>query len=217
MAGVRVSRMCWMSSNSSTGAVHCIWSSISEKAAFNRSAFLISSAVTYGYSPYSRKLGTWCSRTNLMNASGFSFQSSGNPSRLVKTVVMPVATEQLHRVLGVLVEVGVEDALVLEVQARPDVEEHPAQVVQPQRRQSLRTRRDGLLDGFSVRADRLLAALLHLRDDREAVAGGRPREDGSVSPALLFEVALRRDGHRRWLRPVLISCRHVRPSVHRTR
>ncbi len=37
-----------MSSNSSTGAVHCIWSSISEKAAFNFSAFLISSAVTYG-------------------------------------------------------------------------------------------------------------------------------------------------------------------------
>ena len=26
-----------------------------------------------------------------MNASGFSFQSSGKPSRLVKTVVMPVA------------------------------------------------------------------------------------------------------------------------------
>ena len=37
---------------------HCIWSSMSEKAAFSRSAFLISSAVTYGYSPYSRKLGT---------------------------------------------------------------------------------------------------------------------------------------------------------------
>jgi hypothetical protein len=29
-----------------------------EKAAFSRNAFLISSAVTYGYSPYSRKLGT---------------------------------------------------------------------------------------------------------------------------------------------------------------
>ena len=36
---------------------HCIWSSMSEKAAFNFSAFLISSAVAYGYSPYSRKLG----------------------------------------------------------------------------------------------------------------------------------------------------------------
>src|SRR6478752_7036583 len=69
---------------------YCIWSSMSENAAFSRSAFLISSAVAYGYSPYSRKLGHWCSRTNLMNASGFSFQSSGKPSRLVKTVVIPV-------------------------------------------------------------------------------------------------------------------------------
>ena len=36
---------------------HCIWSSISEKAFLSLRAFLISSAVTYGYSPYSRKLG----------------------------------------------------------------------------------------------------------------------------------------------------------------
>ena len=36
---------------------HCIWSSASEKARFSLSAFLISSAVAYGYSPYSRKLG----------------------------------------------------------------------------------------------------------------------------------------------------------------
>jgi hypothetical protein len=28
-------------------------------AALSRRAFLISSAVTYGYSPYFRKLGTW--------------------------------------------------------------------------------------------------------------------------------------------------------------
>src|SRR5260370_10686877 len=35
---------------------HCIWSSMFEKAAFTLSAFLISSELTYGYSPYSRKL-----------------------------------------------------------------------------------------------------------------------------------------------------------------
>src|SRR4051794_39379659 len=44
---------------------HCIWSSMSENAALSLSAFLISSAVTKGYSAYSRKLGRWCSRTNL--------------------------------------------------------------------------------------------------------------------------------------------------------
>ena len=45
-------------------------------------------------------------------------------------VVMPVALNNCDRVLGVLVEVGVEDAHVLEVQARTDVEEIPPQVVQ---------------------------------------------------------------------------------------
>ncbi len=35
------------------------WSSIMEKACFMVKAFLISFAVTYGYSPYSRKLGRW--------------------------------------------------------------------------------------------------------------------------------------------------------------
>src|SRR6478609_4938447 len=43
-------------------------------------------------------------------------------------------TEQLDGVLGVLVEVGVEDAHVLEVQTRSDVEEIPPQVVQLERR-----------------------------------------------------------------------------------
>src|SRR6185369_5066085 len=36
---------------------HCISSSIFENALFNRRAFLISSAVAYGYSPYYKKLG----------------------------------------------------------------------------------------------------------------------------------------------------------------
>ena len=37
---------------------YCIWSSMVEKAALSVSAFLTSSAVTKGYSPYSKKLGT---------------------------------------------------------------------------------------------------------------------------------------------------------------
>ena len=36
---------------------HCIWSSMVESAAFTLRAFLISVALTYGYSAYSRKLG----------------------------------------------------------------------------------------------------------------------------------------------------------------
>jgi len=94
----------------------------------------------------------------------------------------------LYRVFGVLVEVGVEDALILEVQAGTDVEEHPPQVVQAERRQGLRTRGDGFLNGLAVRADRVLAALLHLGDDGEPVAGRRPGVCRSVPPALELEV-----------------------------
>src|SRR6476661_4203690 len=61
-----------------------------EKAALSFSAFLTSSAVTQGYSPYSKKLGKWCSRTNVTNESRFSFPSSRKPSRLVNTVLMPL-------------------------------------------------------------------------------------------------------------------------------
>ena len=43
--------------------------------------------------------------------------------------------EQRHRVLEIFVEIGVEDALIHEVHARADIEQHPAEVVQLQRRQ----------------------------------------------------------------------------------
>ena len=92
-------------------------------------------ADTYGYSPYSRKLGHWCSRTNLTNAGAFVFQSVGNPSRFSKIGVDARACEERNGVFGVLVEVGVEDALVHEVRVRADVEEHPAQVVELERRE----------------------------------------------------------------------------------
>src|SRR5215218_2568402 len=70
---------------------HCDSSSRSEKAWRMRRAFFTSCADTKGYSPYSRKLGWWWSRTNLTKAGAFVFQSSGNPSSFVKIVVMPVA------------------------------------------------------------------------------------------------------------------------------
>src|SRR5262249_16121129 len=71
---------------------HCISSSTAEKACRRRSAFLISSLPTYGYSPYSMKLGRWWSRKNLVTAAMFVFQSSGKPSRFTNAVVMPVST-----------------------------------------------------------------------------------------------------------------------------
>jgi hypothetical protein len=75
---------------------------MSEKAALRRNAFLISSAVTYGYSPYSRKLGHWYSRTNLTHASGFSFQSSGEAFEIGEHGRDAGLAEQPHGHAGVL-------------------------------------------------------------------------------------------------------------------
>ena len=92
--------------------------------------------------------------------------------------------EQGDRVLGVLVEVGVEDALVLEVQAGADVEQLPAQVVQAQAAPAPPDSGDRCPRSSCRMPGSLLAALLDLRDDREAVAGRRPRKDRAVPPPL---------------------------------
>ena len=68
---------------------YCIRSSIPLKAALSLSAFLISSAVTYGYSPYSRKLGHWCSRTNLTNAGDVGLPVFGKAFQILKNRVHP--------------------------------------------------------------------------------------------------------------------------------
>ena len=89
---------------------HCIWSSIPLNAALSLSAFLISSALTYGYSPYSRKLGRWWSRTNLMNDDGVSLPILGETFKILENRVQASRGEDCHCILGVFVEIGVEDA-----------------------------------------------------------------------------------------------------------
>ena len=119
-----------------------------------------------------------------MNAGAFVFQSVGNPSSFSKIGIDTSRLEQLNRVLGVLVEIGIENALVHEVLVLTDVKEHPAQVMELQRCERVRARGDGVLDALPVGADLGLRARLDLRDDREAVTGGRSRV-GRPVPALL--------------------------------
>src|SRR5262249_53042240 len=116
----------------------------------------------------------------------------------------PGLAEQLDGVLGVLVEVGVEDALVLEMQARADVEQLPPEVVQTKGRQYVWAARDRFLDLFAVRPDGLLTPLLDFGDDRKPMAGRSPRIDRSVPTTFEFEIPLFRDGHRRGFCPILI-------------
>ena len=114
--------------------------------------------------------------------------------------------EQLDRVLRVLVEIRIEDALIHEVLVGPDVEQHPPEVMQLQWGERMRTRVDGLLNPCPVRADFSLGARLDLRDDREAMTRGRSRIGRAVSSLLKGEVALLRNRQGLGFAPVVVGC-----------
>ena len=166
-----------------------------DSALLTLSAFLTSSAVTYGYSPYSRKLGLWLSRKNLITAGRFVFQSSGQPSRFTNTVVMPVAVEKRYGILDIFVEIGVEDALIHEVQTRADIEQDPTEIVKPQRREHGRVALHSLFNRLAVLADRVFPSGLDLRNDREAIVGRSSWKDWTVAALLKFEISLLGDRH----------------------
>ena len=65
-------------------------------------------------------------------------------------------SEERHGVLEVLVEVGVEDALIHEVRVPFDFEQQPAQVVQFERRKNLRSRRPPLSQSYCRTRESLL-------------------------------------------------------------
>ena len=80
-----------------------------------------------------------------MTACRLVFQSSGHPSRFVKTVVMPVLEKQCYGVFNILIEIGIEDPLVHEVHAIPGIKQNPTQVVELERGQYMRISFDHML------------------------------------------------------------------------
>src|SRR5688572_8589454 len=67
-------------------------------------------------------------------------------------------SEEADGILGVFIEVRVEDSLVHEIRGAADVEQHPAQIVQLQYRQAMRIARDGLLDLLAVCPNHVLSS-----------------------------------------------------------
>src|SRR4029077_967251 len=92
--------------------------------------------------------------------------------------------EERYRILGVLVEVRVEDALVHEVRIALDREQYPAQVMQLQHGQGVRLAGDGCFDLPRVFIEDLFAPWNDLREDRKAVARRGPGVDRAVSSLL---------------------------------
>ena len=119
------------------------------------------------------------------------------PFELLEDGIDTSRFEELNGVFGVLVEIGIENALVHEVLVRTDIEQHPSQVMELQRGERVWARGDRVFDLLAVRADLTFGARLDLRDDGEAVAGGRPWVRRPVPALLEREVALLRNGRRR--------------------
>src|SRR5262249_11540856 len=109
-------------------------------------------------------------------------------------------------ILGIFVEIGIEDALIHEVRLTFDVEEHPTEIVQPKYGESVGKASDRFFDGLPVCADRLLAPGFDLRDDCKSITSGSLGEDRAISPLLHFvlEESLFWDRHRRRFGPTLL-------------
>src|SRR4029078_12272948 len=96
--------------------------------------------------------------------------------------------EESHSILGVLVEVCVEDPLIHEVGLPVDGKEDPSQVVQLEHGETLRLRRYGLLDVFGILIEHLLPTGDDFCENRKAVAGWTLGKDRAVSA--LFRLIL---------------------------
>src|SRR5580704_3843671 len=103
--------------------------------------------------------------------------------------------KQADSVFGVLVEVGVKDALVHEVGLAFDGNENPAEIVEFEDGEIVGRCSDGVFDPLRVLVEDGLSAGDDLCEDAEAVTGGRTRIDGTVAALLELEVALFGDGH----------------------
>src|SRR5213080_1203237 len=111
----------------------------------------------------------------------------------------PGRREQSHGILGVLVKVRIEDALIHEIGVPFDREEHPAQVVQLEHSETIGLGRDGLLDVPSILVEALFPSGDDFRKNREAIARWSFGKNRSVSPLLylILEESPFWDRHRR--------------------
>src|SRR5947208_359745 len=118
----------------------------------------------------------------------------------------PGRREQSHGILGVLVKVRIEDALIHEIGVPFDREEHPAQVVQLEHSETIGLGRDGLLDVPSILVEALFPSGDDFRKNREAIARWSFGKNRSVSPLLylILEESPFWDRHRRRSGPAFL-------------
>src|SRR6185369_5028198 len=132
-AGVRVSKMCWISSNSSMALgpeplLHLV-EHVGE-GGLDLEGLLDFVGAHIGIFPVFQKAWALVLAYELHKCRSIRLPVLGKPLEVFKDRPKAGLREKAHGIFGVLVEVGVEDALIHEVGLVFDVEEQPAQVVQ---------------------------------------------------------------------------------------
>src|SRR4030081_1111868 len=126
----------------------------------------------------------------------------GKTFKVLENCVHADLFEKGYCILGVLVEICIEDSLVHEVRVLSNIEENPPKVVQLERFQYIGYVCNRFLDGLAVAADRVLSSRLDLRDYGESMAGRSSWIYRAVSPVLEANVSLLRNRHCCRFRPI---------------
>src|SRR6476646_3504845 len=104
---------------------------------------------------------------------------------ILKNSVETGSRKDANRLLGIFVEVGVENAHVLEIGFPIDVEKVPSEVMQLEHGENVRLTSHGLRDVVGVLIEARLPAGDDLRDDGEVVARPALGKERAVS-ALIY-------------------------------
>ena len=111
----------------------------------------------------------------------FVFQSFGPAFQIHEYGCDAGLHEKRHGILEILVKVGIENALIHEVQAGADIEQDPAEVVKPSGASTCGDALHGFFDCLSVVANRLFPAGLDLRNDRKSIIRGCSWKDRAIA------------------------------------
>src|SRR6478736_7113430 len=207
-AGVRVSRMCWMSSFSSIACLR--WKSL-HLVEHVREGRLELQGLLDLVRTHERIFAIFKEARAMMvtdeldECRGVRFPIFRKALQILENGAETGCRKDANRILGIFVEVGVENAHVLEIGFPLDVEKVPSEVMQLEHSEDVRLISDGLLNVLGVLIKNRLPSGDNLRDNGEAVASRSLGKDRAVSALLNFILgeAPFGDRHGRGFRPAL--------------
>src|SRR3954447_5703461 len=108
----------------------------------------------------------------------------GKTFKVLEHCVHSDLLKQGYCILGVLVEICIEDSLIHEIRVLSNIEENPSQVVKLERCKCIGHIRNRSLDGLAVGADRFFSSRLDLGDYGKSMAGRSSWIKGAISSIL---------------------------------